>query len=444
MEKIWIKNGKFTELNDTEIASLADNADALSVYIKELNEFRIEKLEISLIEKLKGKVSETEFKAVTDRLAELNEKEQVNIELKIKELGEMLENFNRKAIEAINETELKGLSNFEISLKRTKVNDSDLSTTLNKFKKGDKFSFNIKADFASSDVSTIIGNAGGQIIPGIGQIATPKLVLSNFFKVSPIQIDGNGVATYEDWDETTTVSAAAAVAEGAAFPASTAKFKTYSINIEKIGDTIGMTYESLRDFKRFSAELARFLTRNMQAVVNQALWNGTGVTPNIAGIYTRVTAFDPVTYSGATTTDPDIVDLARVLSTEIMNGKDAKYETNFMFVSHNDYLSASLKKDTTNRLIYPNGLPKIGMVEIIPSSFVVDNTAVIGDKNYVELIGNPNEIQIEVGFKTGDWESDKESLKGRVRTALLIREADKDGFLKVTSISAALTAITTV
>ncbi len=335
------------------------------------------------------------------------------------------------------------MSSFEISLKEAKTNkNTGLKDELKSHTVGNKFSFQVKATFAGSDVGTLTGNVGSQRLAGIGQIASAKLVLSNFFKISPIEIDGNGVAVYEDWDAATTASAAAAIAEGGTFPSSTAKFKTYSITIEKVGDSISMTYESVRDFKRFTNELTRFITRNIALVVNQALWNGSGTTPVFGGIYTQATAFNTATYSGKKTTTPDILDLTKVLSKQIMNGKDDKYDVNFAFISWEDYLGVLLAKDTTGRLIYPNGVPSVMGVELIPTSLVADNTMLIGDKNYVELIGDPNAISIEVGMKTGDWENDRESVKGRVRTCLLIRNADLDGFLKVTSISDAITAIT--
>lgn len=445
---VWIKNGKFTqELTAAEVEKL--NEGDLITYIKELNESRFETYATAMTDKLKSVITEEKFNELKTMLEGINKRNADNLELRIAEFKAAAENISKQVLEENQELGNKNLTAFEINLKNAKIKKengqaADFSTEIKSHTKGNKFAFEVKATFAGTDVSTATMHVGSQRVPGIGQIASAKLVLSNFFRVSPIQIDGNGVAVYEDWDEATTVSAAAAVAQGIALPASTAKFKTYSITIEKVGDSISMTYESIRDFQRFTNELTRFIVRNIQKVVNQALWNGTGVTPAFAGIYTRVTAFNAAGYTGATTTTPDLLDLIKVLRKQIMSGKDDKYDVNFAFVSHEDYLALELAKDNTGRLLYPLGVPMVGGVEIIPTSFVADNTMVIGDRNYVELIGDPNAVQIEVGYKTGDWESDKESVKGRVRTCLLIREADKDGFLKVTDIAAALTAITTV
>ena len=441
---VWIKEGKFSaELTEVELEKL--NEKDFIVYMKELQSSKFEMATKAFEEKLQDVISKSDFKKLKDSLDKLNKEKEENLEARIKEFEKMAERISKNVMDANLEAENQTLSTFEVSLKNAKTSkDTNLRDEIKAHKNGNKFAFNIKATFVGADVGTITGNVGSQLVPGIGQIASAKLVLASFFNVSPIEIDGNGVAVYEDWDEATTISAAAAIAEGGTFPSSTAKFKTYSVTIEKVGDSISMTYESVRDFARFTRELARFITRNIALVVNQALWNGSGVTPIINGIYTQATAFNAGGYTGQTTTTPDILDLIKVLTKAIMNGADAKYDVNFAFISWEDYLGILLAKDTTGRLLYPNGVPSIMGVELIPTSLVTDNTMLIGDRNYVELIGDPNAITIEVGLKSGDWENDRESIKGRVRTCLLIRNADLDGFLKVTSISAAITAITTV
>lgn len=449
MDKIWIKDGKFVELSDEKFMELEDTDKPL--YVKDLQAHKIEEATKEMQKTLEGLIPKEDFEKMQNSLKELNENNEKALELKVAEVEEMVKGFNKRVEEMNKEREEKGMTSFELQLSRTKANvkegnkyvEKDLRTTLKNHQNGGKFSFQIKGTFTGGDVTGLLQHVGSQVVPGIGQYAAAKLVLSNFFDVSPIQIDGKGVAVYEDWDEASATKSAAFIAEGGTYPESEAKFKTYSITIEKIGDSMSMTYESVNDFASFIAQLSRFLTRNIMAVVNQALWNGTGTTPQFAGIYTRVDAFNAGAYSGPTTTTPDLLDLVKVLAKEIMDGKDDKYESNFCFVSWDEYLELALEKDTTGRLIYPNGIPSVMGVTLYPTSFVTDNTLVIGDKRYVECIGDPNNVTIEMGYKSGDWEADKESMKGRVRSCLLIREADKDGFLKVTDIDAAIVSITT-
>jgi|GEM_PF-1917702 len=447
---VWIEKGQFTqELTQEEYIKLT--AEEKALYLKEFNESIWNSYSKDLEEKLKNFIDKDTFDSIKKITEQMNKNiTDQNFKAQIEELKAAFNSFSKNSEAAIAAKEIEGMSKFAIMLTKTKTNQGkntkdgiSLKDALKNHQDGDRYSFTIKATFTGADVTQATLHAGGQIIPGIGQLASGKFVLSSLFKVSPIQIDGNGSAVYEDWDEATSVRAAAALAEEGTYASSTAKFKTYSLTIEKIGDSISMSYEAIRDFNRFVRELARFITRNVLRVVNQALWNGSGVTPNIAGIYTRTTAFVPGTYTGATTTTPDIVDLIKVLKKQIMSGADDKYNVNFSLISWEEYLEASLVKDTVGRLIYPNGIDNVAGVQVIPTSYVSDNQMVIGDKEYVEMIGDPEAIEVEMGLKSGDWETDKESIKARVRTALLIRQADLGGFLKVTDIDAAIVAITT-
>ena len=82
----------------------------------------------------------------------------------------------------------------------------------------------------------------------IGQLGVKRRALYDFFpKVQVGNGNHNGTIAYIDWDEDTTVRAAAIVAEGATFPESTAKFAEYTKKLQKIGDTLPVTEEFMED-----------------------------------------------------------------------------------------------------------------------------------------------------------------------------------------------------
>ena len=79
----------------------------------------------------------------------------------------------------------------------------------------------LKANVLRTSIET---NQENVMLPGIGQLGRKKRSLYDIFPKIPVA-PGNhsGTIFYIDWDESTTVKNAAAVAEGVAFPESTAK-----------------------------------------------------------------------------------------------------------------------------------------------------------------------------------------------------------------------------
>jgi hypothetical protein len=67
----------------------------------------------------------------------------------------------------------------------------------------------------------------------------------------------------------------------------------------------------------------------------------------------------------------------------------------------------------------------------------------MGDSRYVRCYEKSGVVLSE-GTINAQFTSDMRTLKAKKRLLLLVREADKSGFRKVTSISAALTALTIV
>ena len=106
---------------------------------------------------------------------------------------------------------------------------------------------------ALSNRASIGNNEQAFDLPDIGKLATRKLVMYDIFpKLTIASSNNNGTIRYYDWDQATTVRAAAMVAEGTAFPESTAKFQKYSIPLQKVGDTLPVTEEFFEDERSIS------------------------------------------------------------------------------------------------------------------------------------------------------------------------------------------------
>lgn len=294
----------------------------------------------------------------------------------------------------------------------------------------------IKANVTRASVAT--PNVGGNI-PGIGQLGYIK---RSFYDVcTKIQIASNnndtGVIPYTDWDEATVVRAAAVVAEGAAFPESTAAFKGYTLPIRKIGDTLPVSEEFFEDEALAAGELKMFLEVNVNTAVDGELINGDNTGEHLKGLIASTPAYTlPVT---GTVTDGNIYDLIRMVMTDITKTRGSKYNPQFVIMNSSTIDRLILKKDRNNNYQFPPNHPIYSM--IVEDNNVLDNEMVVGDTRYARIYEKVGVI-LSQGVVNAQFTSDMMTLKARTRLAFLIRTVDQTGFRKVTDVTAALVAIT--
>ena len=294
----------------------------------------------------------------------------------------------------------------------------------------------IKAD---TNIASIATNDGNFQVPGVGQLGHKKMSAYDLFPKLPISGDNTrSTIKYYDWDEATTVRAAATVADGVAFAESTAKFKGYDLPIRKIGDTLPVTEEFFEDEAMFAAELEMFLRTNVALVVNSGIINGPGTGTTLTGLVTSSPVYTPVA-SGIT--DASIYDLIVKTAEQITALRGSKYAPDFALLNIADINLMKLKKDGNNNYIMPpfvsrDGAMVSGML-VIEDNAVVANTMIVGDSRFGRIYEAAG-LTISKGFT-----EDMSTLKVRQRLAFLVREVDKTGFRKITSISAALTLLAT-
>lgn len=293
--------------------------------------------------------------------------------------------------------------------------------------------------------SAITDNEQAYDLPDIGQLATRKLAMYDVFpKINLGNGNDNGTIRYYDWDEDTIVRAAAAVAEGAAFPESTAKFKKYSITIEKVGDTLPVTEEFFEDEVMFAAELGFFLETNVALEVDRQLADGTGAGNEIKGIKASVDAYTPV---AAGIVDANIYDLIVKVTESITATGGAKYSPDVVFMNISDINKMRLKKDANHNYIIPPFVSRDGMqvngILVIESNNITADTLVLGDRRFARIYEKGG-LVMSKGLVGTQFTEDEMTLKVRKRMAFLIRNADKNGWKKVTSIEDALTTLATL
>lgn len=287
--------------------------------------------------------------------------------------------------------------------------------------------------------SAITNNELDVDLPGVGQLATRKLSLYDLFPKFPVGKGTHaGVIRYYDWDEATIVRAAAAVAEGAAFPESTAKFKKGSISLQKIGDTLPVSEEFLEDEAMFAAELDFFLQTNVALKVDTDLYSATGAGNTITGLLASIDAYTPVA-SGIL--DPSLYDLIVKVSEIITSVGGSKYMPDFVAMNKRTINTMRLKKNLNGDYVVPPFATRDGMqidsMAVVESNVFANDVMVVGDSRFGRIY-EMDGVEITRGLTGAQFVEDEMTIKARKRLAFLIRAADKGGFLKVTSIATAI------
>jgi HK97 family phage major capsid protein len=307
----------------------------------------------------------------------------------------------------------------------------------------------------SLPVQKIVTRAGltngtlGMFLPGIGTIPYKASVLRPLFQSGTVSANSNGIIRYID--QNTITRSAAFVAEGATKPQSEITWIQRSLQIEKIADSVVVTKEAWEDIDFIQSELRRLLDVNLRLVEDAALYNGSGVTPIITGIYTYAPTFDAAAYAANAAMpkfeDGNLYDLIAVLRAVIMLDKGGKYDPKIVLMNPMDILRYKLLKDAEGRYLLPPFINADGTVidgvRVVESSQVVANTLVIGDFDYAWLY-DMGGTEVSMGWVNDQFIKNTFTILAERRLALLVRNSDLDGFRKVTSISAALTAITVV
>lgn len=268
----------------------------------------------------------------------------------------------------------------------------------------------------------------------IGQLGVKRRALYDVLpKITVADGNNQGVIRYIDWDEDTIVRAAKVIAEGAAFDPSTAKWKEYVLPLRKIGDTIIVSEEFLEDEVALSQELVMFIDTNVNTVVDSQLITGDNTGQNLKGMMTSVPAYVP---TAAGILAPNLYDLSRKVRTAITFERGSKYDPDMVLANANVIDQLLLTKDANENYIFKD-MVRMGTLTIVEDNHMADNTMIVGDSRFAKIYEKAGVVLSE-GYINDQFNKDLKTLKLRKRLALLIREADKTGFRKVTDIEAAL------
>lgn len=384
-------------------------------------------------------ISKEEHQQIVDSMTQrITESKEASDELKrtVEKLHKGLIEQAKEAQERANHNNGRNLD----PVTNRKAIKEDMESISNAWKSGYKGDLVLKANYLRT------GNASStqaMRLQDIGQIGNRNLIAYNLFPKFQVSPDSNGVVRYTDWLESSTTRAAATTAEAGTIPESTAAFTEYTLNLQKIGDTIPISDEVLRYTERFEQELNMFLQTNVDIVVDTQLISGNGTSPNLNGIYTTAGTY---TAAASGITDANIYDLIVKMSESITSGYGSKYAPDFALMNITDINKMRLKKQTTNTYVMPPFVDATGRnvagIQVIECNALTANTMLLGDSRFARIYEQDG-LLVSTGLQGTQFAQDLITLKVKRYLAMLCRTADRTGFKKCTSISAALTTLAT-
>lgn len=291
--------------------------------------------------------------------------------------------------------------------------------------------------------SSVTSNPMGMLLPDIGQIGAPRMGLYDLLPKVPVEKESNGVIRYIDI--TSQTRNAGATAEAGTYNESAIALTGKTLNLQKIGDSLPITEEVLRHTARIAAELELFLQTDMAVAIETQLATGSGVSPNLNGLYTSATTYTPTT---ASVQDASIYDLIVKMSEDITGNTSygGKYMPNVVVMNIADINRMKLKKDKNNNYILPpfvsqDGKSVIG-ITVVENPFITANTCVLGDTRFARIY-EEGTMESAYNYVNAEFLSDIVRLKIRKFMALLVRDADVTGWRKCTDIATALSTLNT-
>lgn len=303
--------------------------------------------------------------------------------------------------------------------------------------KGEKGEVTIKA---LTNRASVANNTNAYVLPEIGQLGVVRRALYDVLPKIQIPANGNdnGIIKYHDWDESTTVRAAAMTAEGVAFPESTAKFAEYTLPLRKIGDTLPVTEEFGEDVALAAAELNRFIDVNVQTKVDNEIITGDNTGQRLKGLLTSVPTYTAVAEN---IEFANIKDLVRRMRTAIVKPRGSKYNPDIVVMNSDTFDKYYLAKDQDGGYLFDeNG--RIAGLTVVEDNNMPDNQLVVGDRRFATIYEKGGVVLSE-GMVNEQFTEDTKTIKARKRLAMLIRNVDATGFLKSTDIDADLVTLAT-
>jgi HK97 family phage major capsid protein len=323
------------------------------------------------------------------------------------EINNLVNKFNER-MDAVEMTQKKNLDtkNSRLSFKQA-LTKSINEGALDSFKQGNSSAahLDIKADM------TIAADFTGDVIPP-ERVAGYKYDPARTFHMRQILPVGNTSSDIIRYVEESAYNDGNAVkAEGATLGQSDFNMTAVSTPVEKIGTYFRISEEMMESTPQLASYLSARAPEKLLAVEDTQILDGSGVSPNLTGIYTNATAFNAGAFAGSIASANEF-DCITVALNQLALGN---YNADYILMNPSDFHKILLLKSSQNEYLVKNW--QEGLTPRIAGVPIVATTAISSDKY---LVGN-------FGMGAQFWVKDNVSLSFHKEDGTNIR----DGFVTV-------------
>ena len=398
-------------------------------------------------------ISKDEFskKSAEDQAGLFNEyNDEVRAEIaKLQEKGASKEDINavkeelNKTIldqqKALNET----LKEFGLAIKAMKKDTSKESKKslleVLKEKKSQfvelKSSGNGKLKFKAPDTILLSTNVSGGNVPVEDRIPGFDIIPSRRVRLLNILSQGTTESNLISWvSQANKDGAAGQTAEGATKNQIDFDLVVGNNKVEKTTAFIKVSDEALEDVSYMETEIRNELTRELLKAVEQQVYNGDGVSPNLEGVMTVASAFAAGTFAG-TVDNANNADVLTVAANQI---KLAEHDTpNYILMNPSDVTALKLIKTSTTDRRYIDRLVAVGNemrldgIPIIETTLIPQDEYLIGNFDLATLYTKESP-SIQVGFENDDFTKNLVTLRAEWRGAVVVKTNTRSAFVQGT------------
>lgn len=288
--------------------------------------------------------------------------------------------------------------------------------------------------------ASITNNTNAYRIEGVGQLQRGIPFVADL--LPRVVLGANTGGTVRWIEQSSITNNAAAVAEGSKSTASVATWEEKSLAGKRIKDHIKVSIDQIKDEAYMIGEVIKLVNNEMRIAEDKALINGDGLNNNIKGLLSYATEFAT---SGISIKAANFVDLVGKCKTQIaVNTKGGAMPTNFIANPTDVDVVRHLKNDF-DMPIYPNwqlgGVVSFGGMTLAENALMTANKLIVGDMSKATLYVF-DELVVELIQVDDDALLGLVTVNAYIRENLVVKSVYADAIVKVSDISAALTAIT--